>query len=297
MYNSQIKYEMKSDQSPSFVREDQFDSSFSYSINDVIEIDSNDESDFDYESLITEDDTPVDNLFSERQQRLLAESLYTDWDTSRIFMACANVGIYPVRSRTPIVPDMFLSMDVKLADDIWAKKNRCYMVQVFGKPPELVVELVSNTVGNERTTKFQQYEAMGVKYYVIFDPDNRIFKTRLHAYELKQERYVAFHWQSIQKNGVWFSDLGLGLKIQPDIYQQYEDDFLVWYDHTGKQFLSGEQKAKAACEYAEAEKARAEAAEFRAEAAEFRADAEKKRADAAFQEIELLKAQLENMRS
>ena len=30
--------------------------------------------------LITEDDEPVDNLFSEKQQRLLTESLYTSWD-------------------------------------------------------------------------------------------------------------------------------------------------------------------------------------------------------------------------
>jgi hypothetical protein len=29
--------------------------------------------------LITEDDTPVDNLFSEKQQRLLAGTLYTGW--------------------------------------------------------------------------------------------------------------------------------------------------------------------------------------------------------------------------
>jgi len=186
VYNSQIKYEMKSDQSPSYVCDDQSPQKYSYSIFNKIEISSdnkqNVESDFDYESLITEDDTPVDNLFSERQQQLLADSLYTNWTTSRIFMASANVGIYAIGSRIPIVPDMFLSMDVEPAEDIWAKQNRCYMVQVFGKPPELVVEVVSNTVGNERTTKFQQYETMGVKYYIIFDPDRRIFKTRLHVY-------------------------------------------------------------------------------------------------------------------
>ena len=31
------------------------------------------------EHLVTEDDTPVDNLFSEKQQRLLTEPLYASW--------------------------------------------------------------------------------------------------------------------------------------------------------------------------------------------------------------------------
>ena len=32
-----------------------------------------------FEALITEDDTPVDNLPSEKQQRLLTEPLYSRW--------------------------------------------------------------------------------------------------------------------------------------------------------------------------------------------------------------------------
>ena len=33
----------------------------------------------DLSHIVTEDDTPVDNLFSERQMRLLVESLYVSW--------------------------------------------------------------------------------------------------------------------------------------------------------------------------------------------------------------------------
>ena len=33
----------------------------------------------DVSHLVTEDDTPVDNLFSERQMALLRETLYTSW--------------------------------------------------------------------------------------------------------------------------------------------------------------------------------------------------------------------------
>jgi len=45
--------------------------------------------------LITEDDTPVDNLPSEKQQRLLTEPLYSAWSgpgAGRTFLAAANVG-------------------------------------------------------------------------------------------------------------------------------------------------------------------------------------------------------------
>ena len=35
--------------------------------------------DIDYESIITEDDEPVDSLISEKQMRLLTEPLYAGW--------------------------------------------------------------------------------------------------------------------------------------------------------------------------------------------------------------------------
>lgn len=52
----------------------------------------------DISNLITEDDTPVDNIFSEKQQRLLTETLYTTWRKTRgtdaPFVALANVGLF-----------------------------------------------------------------------------------------------------------------------------------------------------------------------------------------------------------
>jgi hypothetical protein len=53
------------------------------------------------QDLVTEDDTPVDNILSEKQQRLLTESLYGTWpgpeecaSGHRGFMAMANVGLF-----------------------------------------------------------------------------------------------------------------------------------------------------------------------------------------------------------
>lgn len=44
--------------------------------------------------IVTEDDTPKDNIFSEKQQRLLTEPLYSSWDPGRLFLATANVGLF-----------------------------------------------------------------------------------------------------------------------------------------------------------------------------------------------------------
>ena len=79
----------------------------------------------DIESLITEDDTPVDNMPSEKQQRLLTEPLYL---LPPGFPA--NVGVFP--ERAAIVPDVFLSMDVQVADNFWDKRHRSYFVWEFG---------------------------------------------------------------------------------------------------------------------------------------------------------------------
>lgn len=59
--------------------------------------------------LITEDDEPVDNLPSEKQQRLLTESLYSSWSgpgAGRTFLACANVGVFYQAKDPAIVPDV-----------------------------------------------------------------------------------------------------------------------------------------------------------------------------------------------
>lgn len=65
--------------------------------------------------LITEDDTPVDNLFSAKQQRLLVDSLYSSSATTirRPFLADANVAVFYAVQQDPMVPDVFVSLDVQ----------------------------------------------------------------------------------------------------------------------------------------------------------------------------------------
>lgn len=58
----------------------------------------------DVEHLITEDDNPVVNIPSEKQQRLLVEPLYSSWQVEQPFIAAANVGIFSAVNAPPQTP-------------------------------------------------------------------------------------------------------------------------------------------------------------------------------------------------
>ena len=90
MYKSQMTYEMKSGYGGYTPHSSKTNDK---KLNYYSDLEADIESEIDYDRLITEDDEPVDNLFSERQQKLLPDSLYASWNYTKPFLACANVGI------------------------------------------------------------------------------------------------------------------------------------------------------------------------------------------------------------
>src|SRR5438128_1710199 len=145
------------------------------------------------EDLLTEDDEPVDNLFSEKQQTLLKRSLYASWTPPpsedqpkpwRKFLAAANVGIFFALHQPPLVPDFFLSLDVEPHQDWYEKEHRTYFVWEFGKVPEVALEIVSNRKGGELTDKLKDYARIGVNYYVVYDPQHHLSQESLRVYEI-----------------------------------------------------------------------------------------------------------------
>jgi len=238
----------------------------------------------DYDSLVTEDDTPVDNFYCEIQLRLLPESLKNSWDRKDPYIVAADVGIYDYNPVSPIVPDVFLSLDVQYANDIWAKRNRCYMMDIFNKPPELAIEVVSNKEGGENSTKRNKYAALGIQYYAIFDPMKHILSKKLLVYELHSGAYKPL---PTRKRIVWFHGLNLGLTVKYGLYENMKAYWLRWCDAEGNILLSGTEGMLA-------ERKRLRAEKKRAELERKRAEAEKKRADALAQELEKLKAEMAN---
>lgn len=227
----------------------------------------------DASQLITEDDTPVDNFASEKQQRLLTSCLYSNLK-EQSFIAAANVGIYHIFSQPPIVPDVFVSFNVQIPKDWWEKQNRCYLVWNFGKPPEIVIEIVSNKVGHELTDKFTTYEHMRVSYYVVYDPNLQLSDRTLRLFELRGMHYT-------EMAEPWLEQVNLGLTIWEGEFEGRQDTWLRWRNAEGAILLTGDEQT-------EQERQRADQAEQRADQAEQRADQERERADRL---AELLKAQ------
>jgi hypothetical protein len=218
----------------------------------------------------TEDDTPVDNIFSEKQQRLLTESLYTSWqapvEAGSSFVALANVGLFYGVHDPPVVPDVMVSLDVTTPADVWPKQNRSYFVWEYGKFPEVVVEIVSNRKGGELDSKKALYARLGIGYYIVYDPGNFLSDTELHIFERRGSGYVPFDQQ-------WLPLLGLGLTLWEGVYEGLAAVWLRWCDEQGDLIMTGYEASLKAQQQAEAERQRAEAERQRAEklAAQLRA--------------------------
>jgi hypothetical protein len=226
------------------------------------------------EHLVTEDDTPVDNVFSEKQQRLLTEPLFASWTAPeaapgsgpRPFVAMANVGLFYAVARAPLVPDMLLSMDVELPENIHVKAHRSYFYWLYGKPPDVVIEVVPNNEGGEDREKLTKYARIGIPYYVVYDPDQLLSGEQFRVYALEATRYQRL------REPTWFPDVGLGLRVWHGSYEGLNADWLRWVDATGGLVPTGHEGRETALEEAERERQRAQAAEERAESERRRAE-------------------------
>ena len=235
------------------------------------------------ENLVTEDDTPVDNILSEKQQRLLTEPLYGAWSGPdqhapghRGFLALANVGLFYALRQPPLVPDMMLALDVPgPGPDLSQKANRSYFIWVQdGKPPMVVVEVVSNQEGGEDGDKLRKYETIGVPYYVIFDPWRLLSDRMLRIY-----RFAGTGNGYIEQAGGLLDAVGLGLNLWQGEYEGAEALWLRWTDRDGRLIPTG-------AELARREQQRATEAEQRAGEERQRAGEERQRAEESARQAE-----------
>ncbi len=239
-------------------------------------------------NLVTEDDEPVDNMFSAKQQRLLVEPLYASWtpppseddeDRSpepRDFLADANVGIFFSIGQKPLVPDMFLSLDVKVNPEWIADQHRSYFVWRFGKVPDVVVEIVSNRKGGEMESKRKRYAQIGVPYYIVYDPYQILKGDDLYVYE------IGFGKRYRRRDEFTLPSVGLGVTLWPGRYEEGDAIWLRWLDDKGVLIPTGKERSDMAEQRAsEAEQVAAREAEARrraeAELAQLRTEMERLR--------------------
>ncbi len=211
--------------------------------------------------IVTEDDTPADNMFSEKQQRLLTEPLYSSWPgpgEGRPYIAAANVGVFAAVSQPPLVPDAFLSLDVRASQDLWPKHHRSYFLWEYGKPPHVAIEIVSNRKGREAGGKMRDYARIGVIYYAIYDPDAQLRGQALRVYALREGKYAAIKDR-------WLPEVGLGLTLWQGVHEGVEAIWLRWCDRDSNVLPTGTERAEQERERAEQERERAEQERERAE--------------------------------
>ncbi len=193
----------------------------------------------DVSNLITEDDTPVDNQFSEKQMRLLTESIHASWKPDFPFVAMANVGVFVALNRPAIVPDVLVTTHVEPLQDLMDKEHRAYMSWMFeGKVPDIVIEIVSNTKGNELGSKLRNYEHMGVTWYAVFDPMAYIQEEPLRVFSLAEGKYHPH-------DGGRLGEIGLGLRLWDGEFEGVSCQWLRWEDAEGRLLFTGKERAEA----------------------------------------------------
>lgn len=194
--------------------------------------------------LVTEDDTPVDNFQSEKQQRLLVEPLYSSWSPEFPFIAAANVGLFYALKQDPIVPDVMLSVGLEMPADWSQKQNRSYFVWEFGKVPEVCIEIVSNREGDELflsrksqqkgkiATKKDIYAQIEVPYYVVFDPLKQLQKSEeMNGALLRIWKLTAGQYCELEPP-FWLEKVGLGLTLWEGTFEGVTGKWLRWCDIT-----------------------------------------------------------------
>lgn len=236
----------------------------------------------------------MNDIQSEKQRRFLVEPIYSTQPLPAPFLIAANVGLFYKLKTEPIVPDVMLSLGVQCADDFSQKQNRSYFVWEFGKLPEVCIEIVSNTEGEEltlsrrsqqrgkTTVKKDLYAQIRIPYYVVFDPLRQIQGEAemngalLRVWSNAVGRYTELtSTQGLSESGqwIWLEAVGLGLALWSGPFEEAVSRvWLRWCDRHGQVIPTG-------AELAQTERLRGEAERQRAETERLRAEAEQQRAD------------------
>ncbi len=224
--------------------------------------------------IVIEDGEPVDNLHSEKQMRLLTEPLYASWSgpppredgARRPFFVASNVAVVGSVHEPPTAPDVLLSVDVDAPPSFEEKKHRSYFIWEFGKPPDVVIEIVSQRDGDELGLRRARYARMRVTHYVVWDRLGTLGEPALHVFELRGDLYQAM-------TEPWLESVGLGLTDWRGAFEGMDERWLRWRLADGTIIPTGAERA-------DAERVRADKERVRADKERERADKERERADA-----------------
>ena len=224
------------------------------------------------------DETPVDNELQNLAPNLLLAMLSYMWGDRNDWFFGVDMGIYyiPDKRYKAIVPDGFLSVGVERRKNPPRGRLSYVLWEENDLVPCLVLECVSHTYGDEYDEKAQKYAALGVKYYVIYNPDHwqRDHHDPFEVYELRGGFY-----SRLEGEPVWLNDLGMGIGRAEGVYKGWQREWLYWYDAAGKKSLSPDEQIAVETQRTQLEARRADTEAQRADTEAQRADTEAVRAN------------------
>lgn len=180
------------------------------------------------------DETPVDNELQDLIPHLLKDTLALIWPERMDWFFGVDMGIYYHPDKPAIIPDGFLSIGVPRIIDEGLRLS--YVLWEEKKLPIMVIEVVSQTRRGEYTTKKQDYQDLGILYYIIYNP-LRKRKPVLEVYKL-----INGHYQLLTGKPVWLSEINLGIGAEIGSYLGIEREWLYWYNQAGKRYLIPEER-------------------------------------------------------
>lgn len=191
------------------------------------------------EELPDSNDTPVDNELQNLIPGLLKATLALSWGDRWDWFFGVDMAIYYNPEQPAIVPDGFLSLEVKRFIDEDLRLS--YVLWEENKLPTLALEVVSQTHRGEYSAKKDLYaKELGILYYVIYSPF-RQKKSPLEVYRLIDGEYI------LQLgNPVWLPEINLGIGLERGLYQGIAREWVYWYDEEGQRLLTPEERVREA---------------------------------------------------
>ncbi len=231
------------------------------------------------------DETPVDNELQNLIPNLLLAILALVWSERMDWYFGVDMGIYYIPGQehpTPIVPDVFLSLQVerrkgehgRLSYVLWEEN---YVV------PSLALEVVSYKYNGEYDEKLEKYASLGVLYYVIYNPEHwrRQKHQPFEVYKLVAGEYVRQTGEP-----VWMPEIGLGIGREQGRFGDWQREWLYWYDFEGNKLAAPEELLEQERQRTQQERLRAMLAESQLEQEQLRAQQEQQRATLAESQLE-----------
>jgi Uma2 family endonuclease len=248
--------------------------------------------------LVYDDGKPLDtnwhriqmSLFTHLTHQAMAERGRTD------YFVGANMFVYfSYEQARDIAADpegskQFRGPDIFFVGDVPHRPGRQVWVvwEEGGRHPDVIIELLSpSTMKTDRTVKMDLYARTfrTAEYYLY-----RIETRTLEGFGLVGGAYQPR--KPAASGRFWSARMGLDLGLWQGRIEKEDATWIRLFDRDGRMIPTGDERAEAERQHAEAERQRAEAERQRAEGAEAREEAERRRAEVAEAELARLRARL-----